>query len=319
MASETAQLVITSNETPPTIISASIEFCKMSGSSFGALVGQPLSKALMPADGALLGWGGAFPELFMALQSGRSFFSPGMTLKWPSGNSEFVEVRASPLYDEQTGAHRHFLLTFSEPQGRAEVLPDADEVQHSSSLPPAMVEGVRNVAGEVQQLLEIADSGVAPPTICGGSSSQTAWAVLYASILHKSMFENLLLTRPRQPDAADAAAPAAAPGVGGGGAAGPSSSSSYEIWHMSAGLEELLGYKSESVLGRDVTMLCAPADAPSPLPEQVRRPRRRRRPRPPPPFSSVLPPALAHLPLSPLLPLRSQRSCTRRSRRGTPA
>ena len=197
MASETAQLVITSNETPPTIISASIEFCKMSGSSFAALVGQPLSKALMPADGALLGWGGAFPELFMALQSGRSFFSPGMTLKWPSGNSEFVEVRASPLYDEQTGAHRHFLLTFSEPQGRAEVLPDADEVQHSSSLPPAMVEGVRNVAGEVQQLLEIADSGVAPPTICGGSSSQTAWAVLYASILHKSMFENLLLTRPR--------------------------------------------------------------------------------------------------------------------------
>ena len=166
MASETAQLVITSNETPPTIISASIEFCKMSGSSFAALVGQPLSKALMPADGALLGWGGAFPELFMALQSGRSFFSPGMTLKWPSGNSEFVEVRASPLYDEQTGAHRHFLLTFSEPQGRAEVLPDADEVQHSSSLPPAMVEGVRNVAGEVQQLLEIADSGVAPPTIC---------------------------------------------------------------------------------------------------------------------------------------------------------
>ena len=153
MASETAQLVITSNETPPTIISASIEFCKMSGSSFAALVGQPLSKALMPADGALLGWGGAFPELFMALQSGRSFFSPGMTLKWPSGNSEFVEVRASPLYDEQTGAHRHFLLTFSEPQGRAEVLPDADEVQHSSSLPPAMVEGVRNVAGEVQQLL----------------------------------------------------------------------------------------------------------------------------------------------------------------------
>ena len=40
MASETAQLVITSNETPPTIISASIEFCKMSGSSFAALVGQ---------------------------------------------------------------------------------------------------------------------------------------------------------------------------------------------------------------------------------------------------------------------------------------
>ena len=36
MASETAQLVITSNETPPTIISASIEFCKMSGSSFAA-------------------------------------------------------------------------------------------------------------------------------------------------------------------------------------------------------------------------------------------------------------------------------------------
>ena len=317
MASETAQLVITSNETPPTIISASIEFCKMSGSSFAALVGQPLSKALMPADGALLGWGGAFPELFMALQSGRSFFSPGMTLKWPSGNSEFVEVRASPLYDEQTGAHRHFLLTFSEPQGRAEVLPDADEVQHSSSLPPAMVEGVRNVAGEVQQLLEIADSGVAPPTICGGSSSQTAWAVLYASILHKSMFENLLLTRPRQPDAADAAAPAAAPGVGGGGAAaGPSSSSSYEIWHMSAGLEELLGYKSESVLGRDVTMLCAPADAPSPLPEQVRRVRRRARPLP------LFLPRAPHPrspPPSPPPPLRSRRSCTRRSRRGTPA
>ena len=317
MASETAQLVITSNETPPTIISASIEFCKMSGSSFAALVGQPLSKALMPADGALLGWGGAFPELFMALQSGRSFFSPGMTLKWPSGNSEFVEVRASPLYDEQTGAHRHFLLTFSEPQGRAEVLPDADEVQHSSSLPPAMVEGVRNVAGEVQQLLEIADSGVAPPTICGGSSSQTAWAVLYASILHKSMFENLLLTRPRQPT--PPTPPRRRPPRGGRRRGGGAvvvvvvRDLAHERGARGAArvqVGECARARRDDALRARRRAVAPPGAGPPTAPPPTARP--------PPPSSSLARPPLTSPP-SPSSPLRSRRSCTRRSRRGTPA
>ena len=167
-----------------------------------------------------------------------------------------MEVRITPLYDPQRGSLQHLLIGFfaehatmltqglgvaklrgsdggsedAEPSSQAEDMQVCESAAH-----PETVEGLRNVNGAAHNLLHSADATATP------------WAVVFASVLQKSMFKTVLLTRPR---------------VGGGGADG-APEGAYEIWHASRGLEEMLGLGAGELLGRDCTALCAAASAQS--------------------------------------------------------
>ena len=130
-----------------------------------------------------------------------------------------------------------------------------EDVPPSATPPSTTVEGLRNVSGVAQQLLQL--SSVQLSAADAPRQTATAWSVLFASVLQKSMFSNVLLARPLPADAAAA-----------DGAGSSSSGGGYEIWHASRGLEELLGVPSARLLGKNATALCASADAPSPLSEQ---------------------------------------------------
>ena len=121
----------------------------------------------------------------------------------------------------------------AEPSSHAEDMQVCESAAH-----PETVEGLRNVNGAAHNLLHSADATATP------------WAVVFASVLQKSMFKTVLLTRP----AAGASREAGARG----GAEEP-----YEIWHASRGLEEMLGLGAGELLGRDCTALCAVASAQS--------------------------------------------------------
>ena len=170
-----------------------------------------------------------------------------------------MEVRITPLYDPQRGSLQHLLIGFfaehstmltqglgvAKLRGSDGGSEDAEPSSHSedmqvceSAAHPETVEGLRNVNGAAHNLLHSADATATP------------WAVVFASVLQKSMFKTVLLTRP----AAGASREAGARG----GAEEP-----YEIWHASRGLEEMLGLGAGELLGRDCTALCAVASAQS--------------------------------------------------------
>ena len=119
--------------------------------------------------------------------------------------------------------------------GSAEASADdsMEDAPQSATPPSTTVEGLRNVSGLAQQLLQL--SSVKMSAVDAPRQAATAWSVLFASVLQKSMFSNVLLARPTPPAAE--------------GAAG-SSSSGYEIWHVSRGLQELLGVPASSLLAR---------------------------------------------------------------------
>lgn len=104
--------------------------------------------------------------------------------------------------------------------------------------------------------------GRPPPLPINESTARSAWSVLCASVMQKSMFSNVLLTQQRGPDEGGAAAASAAPSWA--AQRPPPKDPSHHIWHVSAGLEALLGHSAQSLIGREVDALFtsdAPADA----------------------------------------------------------
>ena len=101
-----------------------------------------------------------------------------------------------------------------------------------------------------------------PPLPVNEATARAAWSVLCASVLQKSMFSNVLITRQPAPDELPSRARSASvrrmqvqdPG--------------HYIWHVSPGLEQLLGKMADDLIGQDVSALSAPRTAPSSLPNQ---------------------------------------------------
>ena len=233
-----------------------------------------------------------FEEVLRCGVQGLALASSYLDIPWRSGAVERVEVRVSPMYDEQSGSMRQILVSIMPtnapfeasqceeacaPGGDASMMDASSEnLKMSAHAPPsATVEGVRNVAGPVQQLLH--QESDAPKE----RQAATAWSVLFASVLQKSMFSCVLLARANGDAAGTAAGTAAGAAVGAGagaegaaaGAAGTSGAACdaadpYSIWYVSRGLEDLLGVPAAGLLGRTATVLCASADAPAPLSEQ---------------------------------------------------
>jgi len=94
-----------------------------------------------------------------------------------------------------------------------------------------------------------------PPLPLNETTARAAWSVLCASVLQKSMFSNVLITRQCHPDEAGAQA------GGSRSAAGRRqqvTDPKHFIWHVSPGLENLLGKTSDELIGHDVSELTAP-------------------------------------------------------------
>ena len=243
------------------ICAANEALSSRAGCSIGELRAAPLTALL--AQGRSLPT--QFEELLRAGVQGVASSASLLQMPWRSGAIERVEVRVSPLYDSTTGSMRQILVTVmhvesadqTEPatleHGRTESSADdsMEDVPPSATPPSTTIEGLRNVSGVAQQLLQLS-SGQSSAADAPRQTA-TAWSVLFASVLQKAMFNNVLLARPSPPAAE--------------GAAG-SSDAGYEIWHASRGLQELLGVSAASLLGKTATVLCASADAPSPLSEQ---------------------------------------------------
>ena len=195
-------------------------------------------------------------ELLLAGVQGRSSITKCVDIAWKGGGVDRMEVRVTPLYDPQHGSMQRLLIgLFSDKTtmltqglGVAKVTssdassedmelstcPEEMEVTECSSTPSGELEGLRNVNGRAQNLLHAADAAT------------TAWAVVFASVLQKSMFKTVLLTRPAAVASSEAGA----------------EEDPYEIWHTSRGLEEMLGLSKGELLGCDCTALCAAASSP---------------------------------------------------------
>ena len=244
------------------ICAANESLASRAGCSIAELRAAPLTALLAPGQTLPP----QFEELLRAGVQGVASSIPLLYMPWRTGALERVEVRVSPLYDSTTGSMRQILVTVMHvdsvdttgpaapvESGSAEASADdsMEDVPPSATPASTTVEGLRNVSGVAQQLLQL--SSVQLSAADAPRQTATAWSVLFASVLQKSMFSNVLLARPTPPAAE--------------GAAG-SSSSGYEIWHASRGLQELLGVPASSLLGKTATELCASADAPAPLSEQ---------------------------------------------------
>ena len=103
---------------------------------------------------------------------------------------------------------------------------------------------------------------VPPPLPVNEASARAAWSVLCASVLQKSMFNNVLVTRARTPEEAAAGQdPGTAQKPSWTTAAGqkpPPNNPGHYIWHVSHGLEQLLGHSADMLLGQDVSILYSP-------------------------------------------------------------
>ena len=109
---------------------------------------------------------------------------------------------------------------------------------------------------------------IPPPLPVNESSARSAWSVLCASVLQKSMFSNVLITRQRTPDEDAARQEASGRHASAAGQRPPPADPGHYIWHVSPGLEQLLGHPADVLLGRDVSALYDPT-APGPLPQIV--------------------------------------------------
>jgi hypothetical protein len=133
------------------------------------LQAEPLTSLL--ASGQLLP--PQFEDVLRCGVQGVTLASSHLDIPWRSGAVERVEVRVSPMYDEQSGSMRQILVSVMPTCAAAEAsemseeaLPlnggDASMMDASSSDAPKLgtapaattVEGLRNVAGPVQQLLD---------------------------------------------------------------------------------------------------------------------------------------------------------------------
>ena len=197
-------------------------------------------------------------ELLLAGVQGRSSMTPCIEIAWSGGGVDVMEVRITPLYDPQSGSMCHLLVGLFAERATALTLglgvaklphelsisSSANDIDISDrsidmdvcrpSTPSGPVEGLRNVSGPAQELLQAT------------GAESTAWSVVFASVLQKIMFKTVLLTRPVASDTPAEGADAA-PGHG------------YEIWHASHALEEMLGLSPGALIGCDCTSLCAPS------------------------------------------------------------
>jgi len=98
-----------------------------------------------------------------------------------------------------------------------------------------------------------------PPLPVNEATARAAWSVLCASVLQKSMFSNVLITRQRAPDEAG---PGTARSVA--GRRQQVHDPGHFIWHVSPGLALLLGKAEDELLGQDIAALTAPRPPPPP-------------------------------------------------------
>jgi len=282
-ASESAALVVSAPG--GLVLAANAAFCSHSSYTEAELIGQPLRLLQPPTvTGSLIG-------ALQAQQAGSGFSVHEVPLRLKGGWEERATIRASPLYCIETGALQGFslLLCGFTPMGG-----EAGVAYASPILPAASVEGLRNVAPSVLRLLQIGgDEAWAGPLLgvpadpvdtadgsrqsarsddmgsndceddqCPSpfsplpvdeSSARAAWSVLCASVLQKSMFSNVLLTRQHAPDDAYP--------QGARSAAGRRqhlNDPGHFIWHVSPGLESLLGHAADDLIGHDVGALFTP-------------------------------------------------------------
>ena len=135
------------------------------------LQAEPLTSLL--ASGHLLP--PQFEEVLRCGVQGVTLASSHLDIPWRSGAVERVEVRVSPMYDAQSGSMRQILVSVMPTSAAAEAsemseeaLPlnggdasmmdasssDAPKLSNPPPPPSSTVEGLRNVAGPVQQLLD---------------------------------------------------------------------------------------------------------------------------------------------------------------------
>ena len=315
--------MLVSVSTPVRIGHASAALLARARTTSDAVVGEPLSALF------------AEPSLFDPVLSAVGEDAQGLhDLEVRFANSDApplrMSVRVSPLYDPQNGSIYRLAVTFEPVDAGA--APAAAALTGKELALDGTVEAVRNVSPAVQQLLRtgVADGVTAPPNV----ARRLSRSVLFASVLQKSMFSNVLITRPCAAAEADEdvpmsdsvpqvpttpATPAAGfdqqIGVGrrgtgdssssevssapssnsGGGSCGDTLDSNlasnnassatrnkdgdahrvnaqvapYEIWFASQGLQGLLGFPEEQLLGRDVKAFRSRGEAPPPLLDQV--------------------------------------------------
>ena len=95
---------------------------------------------------------------------------------------------------------------------------------------------------------------VPPPLPVNEASARSAWSVLCASVLQRSMFSNVLITRQCAPDEHVDATPDTAAALSAAQRPPPKDPAHY-IWHVSPGLEQLLGHSAEELLGHEINAL----------------------------------------------------------------
>ena len=204
-----------------------------------ALIGAPLAD-LIRNDAAV-------SAILVSLKEGdpspaRDTVEVGWRSSDVAESAEMWHVRACPLYADLDGALHQALITFRLPRSGSNASTvsssdgsdvEAERLTRRVCAESFVVEGVRNVAWPVKQLLDHASK-------TNGSAHRVATAALCASAMQKSMFSNVLLTRPRS-----GRSPPLGPEEGGG----RNASSGYEIWHASTGISELLGYPREAFVG----------------------------------------------------------------------
>ena len=92
-----------------------------------------------------------------------------------------------------------------------------------------------------------------------------AWSALYSAVLQKDMFSNVFVTQPagRARDMRSGIVPA------NDAQATSQAGAPYQIWHVSEGLERLLGFSEQKLIGKDANVFRAKGQAPPPLLDQV--------------------------------------------------
>jgi len=231
--------------------------------------------------GADLAVGGFTPD--MGGIPGSASRAQPVTFKTADGSPfpHQAHLRVCPLYAPNDGSVHRLLLTFEMveergPAGGGERM--AIETLEASSMlvddlgdpVGGTVEGVRNVSSQAERLLRgMACAGL---DSCSRATQRFAWSALYSAVLQKDMFSNVFVTQPagrsrdKRSGRVNTSDTSDAPIEDG---SANEAGAPYAIWHVSEGLEQMLGFSQEELLGRDVNVFRAKGQAPPPLLDQV--------------------------------------------------
>jgi len=245
------------------------------GGDSDTVTGEPAFGGYTPEAAAMQGAAGSrVHEVALRCADGSTFPHPAY-------------VRVCPLYGSNDGRVERLLLTLeivehadatstssSKAHDSSEVM--AIEAMEASSMvveadgpTGGTVEGVRNTSAQAERLLR----GMPCSGIDNSSATQRfAWSALYSAVLQKDMFSNVFVTQPagRARDQRSGVAPADDDDdMTSGAEADSKSGAPYQIWHVSEGLERLLGFPEDRLMGKDVNLFRAKGQAPPPLLDQV--------------------------------------------------